>query len=162
MNLIPETDQRLTTPCELFEFNDTIDLKELSADLLQFMMTHRGIGLAAVQVGLPHNLFVTAFEPYLFINPSIVTFSVDESKGIEGCLSFPGLVLPVYRKNQITVSYQNIRNELITQNFNGTEAKVIQHEMDHLAGITFKSRVSKLVLSMAEKKKQKFLNRRTV
>jgi len=160
MKLIAETDERLKTACDPFDYNTGVDLKQLSTGMLELMMKFGGIGLAANQVGLPYNLFMTNFEPYLFVNPDIIDTGKDETKSVEGCLSFPDLFLPVYRKTEILLTYQDINGKFHTGKFGGIEAKVIQHECDHLHGITFKDRVSKLVLVMAEKKRKKFLNRR--
>lgn len=162
MKLISEHDDRLKTACDLFDFNNEVNLKELTADMLELMYKYKGIGLAAVQVGLPYNLFITSFEPYLFINPNIIETGINSSKSTEGCLSFPGLFLPVIRKTEIILTYQDIEGKFYTNRFEDLKAKVIQHEIDHLCGITFTERVSKLVLAMAEKKRQKRINRRSI
>lgn len=162
MKLIAETDDRLNTACDLFKYDDDVSLPQLVADMLAFMTNHKGVGLAAVQLGLPYNFFVTGFEPYLFINPDIIEKSENTYKSTEGCLSFPGLFLPISRNEEILLTYQDIDGKFCTNRFNEMKAKVIQHEIDHLQGITFNHRVSKLVLQMAEKKRQKRINRRSI
>lgn len=160
LKLVKETDSILTTKCKLFNFNSTIDLEELISDLLKLMYDTGGIGLAAPQVGLDYRIFVLKTVPYVMINPELISVSEETSKEKEGCLSFPKLVLPIERHNSIVVTFQNLKGEYITEHFDGLTARVIQHELDHLNGITFKSRVSKLVLNIAEKKRKKFFIRR--
>lgn len=157
MKLVPEYSKILTTACDKFDFDQDIDLEKITAEMLKFMFSNGGVGLACPQVDLPYNFFVIYEKPYLIINPDIVDFSDEKTKSKEGCLSFPGLLLPVERSNTILLTYQNIKGEYITERFTDLLAKIIQHETDHLNGITFRQRVSKLTLAMAEKKRQKLL-----
>lgn len=162
LSLVKETDEILITPCKIFDFNSGVDLEEIAADLLKLMFEKRGVGLAAPQVGLNYKICVLKELPHLLVNPELISVSEETTKEHEGCLSFPNLILPVERHNSILLTFQNIKGEYITEHFSGFTARVIQHELDHLNGITFKDRVSKLVLKMAEKKRKKIIDRRTV
>lgn len=155
MKLIQETDKLLQQKCPQFTFDNTVDLEELAALMLKFMADKRGLGLAAPQVGLLYNLFVMYEKPYLMVNPDIIQLSEDIEKLSEGCLSFSGLILPIERSKSIVVTYQNIKGEFITEEFSGLTARIIQHEVDHLNGITIRQRVSKLTYDIADRKRKK-------
>ena len=74
---------------------------------------------------------------------------------LEGCLSFVGVFVQVLRPKQITVKWQNIKGETLESNLDNMESKCFQHELDHLNGVTFDQRVSKLKWDMAIKRKDK-------
>jgi len=111
-----------------------------------------GVGLSAVQIGKPIQLFVV-YNPqekknYAFINPQITWKSKVLTKGVpdrefkhEGCLSIPGIFGLVKRHSAIKVRYQNLKNQTKIEKFTGFLATVIQHEYDHLNGILFTQRV---------------------
>ncbi len=125
------------------------ELTELAHDMAKTMYSAGGIGLAAPQVG--HNVRLIAVDcsrdqddiQYL-INPEIVSHEGYTSSD-EGCLSFPGLVLPVRRHKNIEVKAQNLRGEEIQISASGVLSICIQHEIDHLDGTTFIERVTRQV-----------------
>lgn len=138
----------LVTPSEpVKEFNS--DLTELALDMGRTMYAAGGIGLAAPQVG--HNVRLIAVDcspdqddiQYL-VNPEIVSYD-GHTNGDEGCLSFPGLSLTVRRHKNIEVKAQNLKGEEIRISAGGLLSICIQHEIDHLDGITFIQRVSRQV-----------------
>ena len=92
-------------------------------------------------------------------NPVIRGASKETNLGIEGCLSFPALMLNVNRANSIAVSYQNKEGTTVNEELHGFDARVFQHEFDHLQGINFVDRVSKLKLDLALKKRQKYIKK---
>lgn len=134
------------------------DLIEVCNRLLATMNQYNGIGLAAPQCGIPLRLFVMA-GGMVCINPRVITASIETLREKEGCLSFPGLFLPVTRPRTIEVEFYNEFGVLKNQTFTGTTAKVFQHETDHLNGIVFTSLVGNLTLQMAKKKKKKLFKR---
>jgi peptide deformylase len=77
---------------------------------------------------------------------------------IDGCLSFLGVFVKIERPKKVTVKWQNIKGEFLMQHLDGMESKCFQHENDHLDGITFNTRVSKLRWDMATKKAEKKIN----
>jgi peptide deformylase len=93
--------------------------------MMQTLLNKGGLGLAAPQVGLPYRCFVTHWGD-VFINPVITARSIDCEIECEGCLSFPGLAVSIKRSKTVTVSGRR---------YSGLQARVIQHEMDHLNGI---------------------------
>lgn len=154
LEILPDTDPILkTVASEVVEF-DLVDpmLRQLVEEMHEAMDYYNGIGLAAPQVGISKRILVAKFPgaDYVYINPEIVEAN-GKQKGKEGCLSFPGLFLPVNRSQTITVKYKNIYGFEQTQQYSGLPAVVIQHEIDHLNGIVFTSRVTQMQLLLARK-----------
>ena len=112
--------------------------------MLELMYENNGLGLAAPQVALPYQVLVMNFEAdpekkeheYVAINPVILESkgAIDES---EGCLSFPGLYQKVRRARTVTVQAYNLEGERIEKEIHDLEARVWQHEIDHLNGVLF-------------------------
>ena len=138
----------LTTPAaEITEFDD--DLVALVADMAETMYADNGVGLAAPQVGVSKRLLVMdcgdpdnpdAASLYHFINPEILrrdgTILWDE-----GCLSFPGLTVEIERAEHIRVRAYDVEGHPFELELSGLEAVCVQHEIDHLDGITLVDRV---------------------
>ena len=150
----------LHLPVAKFEFNH--DIEEIEREMIDIMKKHGGIGLAANQVGINARVFVmgsdniTGFcKPQIFINPHILKVSEEKTLDKEGCLSFPGLWLKVNRPIWVEAAFQNTKGDWHEIRAEGYMAKCFQHEFDHLAGVCFTDRVSKLKLEMAIKKMRK-------
>lgn len=155
LTLLPDTHPALHTRVPDFVFGET-DAGSIVADLIETMETHGAFGLAANQCGLSHRVFVLqnpveGLEALAIFNPEIMEQS-GEVVGREGCLTFPGLVLTVKRSAVVTVRGQNVLGESVEHILAGMHARGAQHEVDHLNGITFTKRVSRLKLEMAMKK----------
>ena len=125
----------------------TPEINELAYDMTQTMYACHGIGLAAPQVGHSLRLFVMDCSKdksglMYFVNP-VVTNAKYSSQNEEGCLSFPGLTLRVDRAREITVKALDLAFNEFEYEATGLEAICIQHEVDHLDGITFLNRVSR-------------------
>ncbi len=124
------------------------DLASLCANMLETMYINDGVGLAATQVGITQRIIVLDIspehnQPLCMINPKIL-YSAGSANFEEGCLSFPGIYAKVKRQMEIRVEYytpQGAAQELTTE---GILAICIQHEIDHLEGITFFDRLSPL------------------
>jgi peptide deformylase len=95
------------------------------------------VGIAGCQVGLKDHVFcaVIGSKWRFFANAVVIRKSWFKSKEYEGCLSLPNKEYLVKRHNNITIKYQNTHGETITEKFTGLEARIIQHELDHLNGI---------------------------
>ena len=120
------------------------------------MVEYGGVGLAANQVGVPYQFFVIRSDPILgFYNPKIVDVSEETLEMEEGCLTFPGLIVKVKRPRVVKIRYADPTGQITTKVFQDMTARVIQHEMDHLNGLTLGSRVSRLKLELALKKLKK-------
>ena len=159
--------EALTTVSTPFDFNtDKIngydDIEKFEHDMNKLMVDARGMGLAANQIGITkrffafgHGSFDKMKEPVIIWNPSIVRESEEKTLDEEGCLSFLGVFVKIERPKRVTVKWQNIKGEFLMQHLDGMESKCFQHENDHLNGITFNTRVSKLKWDMALKKLEK-------
>jgi len=140
-----------------FDFESPpVDPVKFSMAMVTTMREKGGIGLAANQVGYNFKMFVTEGEPaFAVFNPTITFRSPNEILMDEACLSFPGLNLKVKRPASIRVRFQDPYGNWITRQFAGMSARVFLHEYDHLEGVDFTDKVSKLKLDMAKKKAKK-------
>ena len=134
-------------------------LESFEHDLIHLMIHSRGMGLAANQIGITKRFFAIGHEsfdvfkkPAIIYNPVLVFADEEQELGQEGCLSFPGVLLQISRPRTIMVRYQNNEGEFLLSRLEGLEARCFQHELDHLDGITFNKRVSKLKWDMSQKK----------
>jgi peptide deformylase len=170
--------KQVSQPVERFDD----ELKTLVADMLETMYDAPGIGLAAVQVGVPQRVLVidlqpddldaepevctahgghehshqpTRREPRVFINPEIFDPSPELSFYSEGCLSVPEIYAEVERPNTVRVRWHDLDGTPHEETMDGLMAVCIQHEMDHLEGILFVDRLSRLKRQMALKKLEK-------
>ena len=138
------------------------DERELMDDMLDTMYSANGIGLAAIQVGVPKRIIVMDIskdenkkEPRYFVNPVIKNKNKDFSTYEEGCLSVPNQFAEVDRPATCEVEFLDYNGEKKTLKASGLLATCIQHEMDHLEGILFIDYLSKLKKSMIIKKLSK-------
>ena len=157
MNLEIEHSQLHNTELEKFNFKDPqVDPVNLSASLVKTMRKYGGYGLSASQVGLPLKVFVIESEPaYAVFNPRITYHGEENVLLEEGCLSYPGLVLKVSRPRFIRARFQDPYGDHVTRQFDGITARVFQHENDHLLGVDFTEKVSKMKKDMAVKRWRK-------
>ncbi len=113
---------------------------KLCQAMIRCMQRAQGIGLAAPQVGIATNLFVTEAPgdyPRVFINPRIIEHSDDQVTIQEGCLSIPAIYYPVERAHSVVVEAYNEEGEQFTLEDHNMLARIILHEYDHLQGILF-------------------------
>jgi len=173
-------DPRLKTVCKPVT-DITDDIRRLADDMLATMYDAPGIGLAAIQVGVPLRVLVidlqpedeeaepvpcdhdghhhhhqpTKKEPRVFINPEILDPSPDFSIYQEGCLSVPDIYAEVERPAACRVRWQDLDGNVHEEAMEGLMATCIQHEMDHLEGVLFIDHLSRLKRNMAIKKVEK-------
>lgn len=123
-------------------------LKQIAVRMVELMYAHRGVGLAATQVNLPLRMF--AWDPTgdpesgqatVYINPTITRPRGNEDAE-EGCLSLPGLNANVVRSKTIHMNAYDMTGKEIDQDFSGFEARILQHETDHLNGVLFIDRLT--------------------
>ncbi|HEX6865636.1 MAG TPA: peptide deformylase, partial [Caulobacteraceae bacterium] len=134
------------------------DLRALMDDMLETMYAAPGIGLAAIQVGVPKRVIVMDIsreegvkEPRYFVNPEILWASDETVPYEEGCLSIPEVYDEVERPAHVKLRYLNYDGELIEEDAEGLYAVCIQHEMDHLEGVLFIDHLSRLKRERAVK-----------
>ena len=145
------------------------DIQKLMDDMLDTMYAAPGIGLAAIQVGVPKRVIVLDIaskednkKPMYFINPEIINKSENNSTYEEGCLSVPGQFAEIDRPDRCHVKFLDYHGQPQEIRAEGMLATCIQHEMDHLEGILFIDYLSKLKKTMIIKKlknKKKSLER---
>ena len=138
------------------------DLRKLMDDMLETMYAAPGIGLAAIQVGIPKRVIVMDIaqkegpkKPMFFINPEIINKSENNLTYEEGCLSVPGQFAEIDRPEKCYVKYLDYQGQPQEIKAEGMLATCIQHEIDHLEGILFIDYLSKLKKSMIVKKLSK-------
>ncbi|NNM78687.1 peptide deformylase [Sphingomonas sp. ID1715] len=161
--IIETPDPRLRTVSERVE---TIDgaLQTLIDDMFETMYAAPGIGLAAIQVGVPKRLLVIDLQeqedadgkpirdPRVFINPEILEESEEVQLYNEGCLSVPDQYAEVERPARIRARWQDREGKVHEEQLDGLLGICLQHEMDHLEGILFIDHLSRLKREMVLKK----------
>jgi peptide deformylase len=166
--IIEAPDPRLRTISTPVESIDDA-LQQLIDDMFETMYAAPGIGLAAIQVGVPKRLLVMDLQepesdeegappvrnPRVFINPQILEGSEQLSIYNEGCLSVPDQFAEVERPATIRVSWLDREGRIHEQTLDGLLATCLQHEMDHLNGVLFIDHLSKLKRDMLLKKLEK-------
>jgi len=167
--LLPPTDPRVLSSIVPFD-KDTF-LKQESISTQQFVRNmfatmHRygGIGLSANQVGKPYRMFIMGGQPqiengkvYACFNPKIIKASEETVRFKEGCLSFPFLFLDIERPQRVEVEFLDENLDKKTYQMDGIMARCFQHELDHMNGIVFTEKVSKMKYDMSMKKRDKYI-----
>jgi peptide deformylase len=165
--IIETPDPRLRTISKPVEAIDA-ELQTLIDDMFETMYAAPGIGLAAIQVGVPKRLLVIDLQeeededgkpikaPRVFINPEILETSDEQQVYSEGCLSVPDQYADVERPAVIRARWQDRDGTVREEQLDGLLAICLQHEMDHLEGILFIDHLSRLKREMVLKKLAKF------
>jgi peptide deformylase len=150
--------KQVSTPVEVVDD----DLRALMDDMLETMYAAPGIGLAAIQVGVPKQVIVMDLarqdeepQPRYFVNPQILWASDDTAPYEEGCLSIPDIYDEVERPSKVKLKYLNYQGQEIIEDAEGLFAVCIQHEMDHLKGVLFIDHLSRLKRDRAVAKVKK-------
>ena len=160
--------QILTEPNKLLrQISKTVDYvgreeQKIMDDMLDTMYDAKGIGLAAIQIGIPKRIIVMDIsknesekEPRFFVNPVIKNKDINKATYEEGCLSVPNQFAEIDRPSKCEVEYLDYNGKKQLLKADGLLAICIQHEMDHLDGILFIDYLSKLKKSMIIKKLSK-------
>jgi len=143
---------------------DKVDdaLRALMDDMLETMYEAPGIGLAAIQIGVPKRVIVMDLAgpdedkaPRYFVNPEILWASDDTAPYEEGCLSIPEIYDEVERPARVKLKYLNYQGDEVIEDAEGLFAVCIQHEMDHLEGVLFIDHLSRLKRDRAVAKVKK-------
>ena len=135
-----------------------LDIEKFEQDYIKMMVDEKGMGLAANQIGITKRFFAMGHDSFdtfkkhaIIWNPKVLKFSEDKVIDLEGCLSFKDIWLKVERPKTVEVQYETTQGKTEYAKLDGMESKCFQHELDHLDGITFNKRVSKLRWQMANK-----------
>ena len=132
------------------------DLERFERDMIRLMLDENGMGLAANQIGITKRFFAIGHESFdtfqkhaIIWNPQVINASEEKVIDVEGCLSFRDIFVKVERPKTVEVQYETTQGKTRFAKLDGMESKCFQHELDHLEGITFNKRVSKLRWQMA-------------
>ena len=143
------------------------DIK-IANNMMETMIKAPGVGLAANQVGILKQIITINFEDkennkkanYILFNPSIIQYSEEKVIMEEGCLSLPEQYAEVERPKEIILEYVNENEKIIKKEIDGFEARILQHEIDHLSGKLFVDYLSSLKRNVLIKKVKKLQNSR--
>ena len=155
LEILTYPDERLRTIAQpQKEFN--LELEQIVNNMFETMYHANGIGLAATQVNIHHQIIVMDISeerntPKVFINPKIIE-KKGKFKNEEGCLSVPDISAKVERAEEITFEAYDVQGNLFTNKITGLDAICLQHEIDHLNGILFVDYLSPSQLSRLKKK----------
>jgi peptide deformylase len=160
MKLLFHPDEFLSKQVKAVDLEDPgFDPVELKKEMTELMLASNGIGLSANQVGLDAQVFVmgdSVENSTICINPTVLQYTEETVDDVEGCLSFPNIFVKIKRPKEILAEWYDENLEKQTVKIEGYSAKCYLHELDHLLGITFKDRASKLKWNMATKKARKY------
>lgn len=128
----------------------TDEIRNYLPELFKIMYRSRGMALAAPQVGLPLSLVVANItgdpkrkdSEEVYINPEIIEQQKELDRGKEACLSLPGITVEIERARIVQVRYMDIEGKTVTRTAEGLYARMFQHEIDHLKGITIVDRMT--------------------
>ena len=159
--ILTAPDPRLKKKCKPVEAVDD-DVRRLMDDMLETMYAAPGIGLAAVQIGVPQRVITMDLAkkddpkaPQVFINPEVIWQADERSTYEEGCLSIPEYYEEVERPSAVRVKYLGLDGKPQEVEASGLLATCLQHEIDHTNGILFIDYISKLKRSMVMKRFKK-------
>lgn len=164
LKVIFAPDPRLKQKCAPIE-EITEEIRQLLDDMLEVMYEDDGVGLSANQVGITKRLMVMDLNyepgqtpnPLKMVNPEILEFSDEKVLEREACMSCPGIAPEVERSVWVHIKYMDENGKTIEQKAEGIFAKCVQHEMDHLNGITLLDYIpSRLKREMALRKIRKY------
>jgi peptide deformylase len=130
----PDSVLRMQAP-PVESFDD--DLRRLVTRMGELMKDANGVGLAATQIGVLRRVFVFARdedEVAVLVNPEIVRRSDEAEMDDEGCLSIQGVTMPVERSTSVRIEGRDEKGEEVAYDLEGTPARIVQHELDHLDG----------------------------
>lgn len=132
------------------------ELATFVSELTELMKLHGGIGIAAPQVGCMQRIIVVTDNndnTICMINPKYTFVDPSTSIDIEGCLSLPGVEVPVARSNSVVVEYNDVEGIVHSMMLSSRAARIVQHEIDHLDGLTLFDRVDRRTRKALKKKK---------
>jgi peptide deformylase len=161
--IVKYPDSRLRQPTKTVE-KVTDDVRRLVQDLTDTMYAQNGAGIAAIQIGAPEKIYLVdptvagrteTDPPMVFINPEIVWLSEETETKDEGCLSFPGIYVPIKRALKAKVRAMNLEGQIFEVEGEALFARAMQHEGDHLNGKLMVDFVGPLKRKMITRKLQK-------
>jgi len=154
--ILPDSKLRLKSE-PVAEITD--DIRNLAEDMLETMYDAPGVGLAAIQIGVPKRVVTIDVageedepDPIVLINPEIISYSEEKKVHQEGCLSIPEYYAEVERPDNIVFRYMDLDGRTVERRADGLLAVCVQHELDHLDGVLFIDHLSRLKRDRVTKK----------
>ena len=137
------------------------DRKELMDNIVETMKHYGGIGLSANQVGIALRMFVFGDNKHYIpcFNPRITAYSDKKIPIEEGCLTYPGLFVKIYRPDWIVAQWEDEKRELHKETFTELQSRIFQHEYDHMEDIDFQSLAGRVSLDIAKRKLKKAMRK---
>lgn len=144
LEIIQDGDKRLLKKSKRVSKIDDV-IRNISANMVETMISSNGVGLAANQVGILKKIITVLInqEPKVFINPEIIFKDEEEIIEEEGCLSFKNQFYKIPRSKKITLKYRDLSGHPHLETYENFVARIIQHEIDHLSGIVFTEYINK-------------------
>jgi len=146
---------------------ETIEKEDflIAEEMMEIMLNAPGVGLAANQIGILKKIITINIKDeennidkkYILFNPRITSYSKEKILMEEGCLSVPEQFANIERAKEITIEYINIKKKIVKKRVIGIEARVLQHEIDHLSGKLFIDYLSSLKRNIIIKKVKKLI-----
>ena len=171
LKMVAPSDPRLLTKIapyqdDMLKEHDFKDRKELADAMYDTMKKYGGLGLSCNQVGLPYRMFVMGGHPQIDLgrtrnvfNPEVLEMSKETVMMKEGCLSFPFMFLAIKRPEWVQVKYTDEEGETKEEHLHGMNARIFQHENEHMNGFIFKDLVSDFKWKRAREKAQKEIDK---
>ena len=164
MKLVPHNDPILKRELEDIDIeNPQVDLKQTKEEMVELMVSKRGLGLSAPQVGINYKLFIIGENKentMMFVNPEVISVSEEEEFDVEGCLTYPDVFVSFKRPSTVDARWFDEEGNPQEGSFDGYTARCFLHEYDHLFGVVFKDKVSRLKWDRAKTKKSKITKQR--
>tara|TARA_Y100000389_G_scaffold151358_1_gene151104 strand:- start:3546 stop:4106 length:561 start_codon:yes stop_codon:yes gene_type:complete len=164
MKLVSNKDPILTRELQDVDMdNPQIDLKQTKKDMVELMCSKRGLGLSASQVGIDYKVFIIGEDKentMMFVNPEVLSVSEETELDVEGCLSYPDTFVKLARPKGVEAKWFDEEGKPQEGRFEGYTARCFLHEFDHLYGVLYKDKVSRLKWDRALKKKSKITKQR--
>jgi len=140
MKVIAHPNPALTQRADEVDPIADTSLRDLAKEMARAMYAAPGIGLAATQVGVLKRVIVYDLDeeggsPVVLCNPRIVSADGERVIEEEGCLSFPGIAIPIERAAAVVCEAQNLKGQMVSFEADGLHARLLQHEIDHLDGV---------------------------
>lgn len=160
--LVKEGDPFLREVSAVFDFDSPeVDPEKLEKQLIENMFHYRGMGLSAIQLGIPVSAFAMFVDndPLVVFNAEIIEYSEETTYIKEGCLSYPGLFVAIERAYGVSTRFQLASGEEQSGNFINISAKIFQHESEHMDGDIFIDNVSRFKLKAAMRKRNIYLRK---
>jgi peptide deformylase len=165
LSLVSPYDPILREKLEPYRFAgaNVLEIEEILRQMIAVLIDHKAYGISANQVGLRHRVCVVGGADGMgyeaMFNPRIIENGKDEETEEEGCLSFPFLYLKVKRYTWVRVAWENQGGVACEHMFTGLTSRIIQHEIDHLDGITITQKVSPFELRRGKERAMKLAKR---